>query len=79
MDTKLCCPNLVIRVLNITLLTSVAIFATMLTGVVSADSQNVYCYDSENRGPFCFGNRHACEVEQKNDFIADSLCSGQTE
>ena len=66
------------RVLNITWLTYVAIFATMLTGVVSADSQNVYCYDSDNRGPFCFEDRHACEVE-KNDLMADSLCSEQTE
>jgi hypothetical protein len=67
------------RVLNITLLTSLAIFTTMLTGVVSADSHNVYCYDSENEGPFCFEDRHACEVEQKNDLMADSLCSEQME
>ena len=67
------------RVLYITLLTSVAIFATMLTGFVYADSHNVYCYDSENGGPFCFEDRHACEVEQKNDMMADSLCSEQTE
>ena len=66
-------------VLYITLLTSVAIFATMLTRAVSADSHNVYCYDSENGGPFCFEDRHACEVEQKNDLMADSLCSEQTE
>ena len=65
------------RVLNITLLTSAAIFATKLT-VVSADSHNEYCYDSENGGPFCFEDRHACEVEQKNDLMADSLCSEQT-
>jgi hypothetical protein len=67
------------RVLNIILLTFVAIFATMLTGVVSADSHNGYCYDSENGGPFCFEDRHACEVEQKNDVMADSWCSEQTE
>ena len=66
------------RVLNITLLTSltsVAIFAIMLTGVVFADSHNEYCYDSETGGPFGFEDRHACEVEQKNDLMADSLCS----
>jgi hypothetical protein len=67
------------RILYIAFLPSVAIFATMLTGVVSADSHNVYCYDSENGGPFCFEDRHACEVEQKNDLMADSLCSEQTE
>ena len=67
------------RILYIAFLPSVAIFATMLTGVVSADSYNVYCYDSENGGPFCFEDRHACEVEQKNDLMADSLCSEQTE
>lgn len=79
MDIKLCWPKLCMRVLNITVLTSVVIFATMLTGVVSADSHNVYCYDSENGGPFCFEDRRACEVEQKNDLMADSLCSEQTE
>jgi hypothetical protein len=67
------------RVLNIILPTFVAIFATMLTGVVAADSHNEYCYDSENRGPFCFEDRHACETEQKNDIMADSWCSEQTE
>jgi len=61
------------------LITSAAIFATMLTGVVSADSHNEYCYDSENRGPFCFEDRYACEIEQKNDLMADSWCSEQTE
>ena len=63
------------RVLNIILATFVAIFATMLAGVVSADSHKEYCYDSENGGPFCFEDRHACEVEQKNDVMADSWCS----
>jgi hypothetical protein len=67
------------RVLNIILPTFVAIFATMLTGVVSADSHNKYCYESEDGGPFCFEDRHACEVEQKNDLMADSWCSEQKE
>jgi hypothetical protein len=51
----------------------------MLTGVVSADSHNKYCYESEDGGPFCFEDRHACEVEQKNDLMADSWCSEQKE
>ncbi|HEX5921326.1 MAG TPA: hypothetical protein VFY55_06070 [Nitrososphaeraceae archaeon] len=59
--------------------TFVAVFATMLTGVVSADSHNVYCYDSEKGGTFCFEDLHACEVEQKNDVMADSWCSEQKE
>ena len=65
------------RVLSSILLNFVAIFATMLTGFVSADSHNEYCYDSENGGPFCFEDRHACEIEQKNDLMADSWCSEQ--
>lgn len=65
------------RVLNIILPTFVAIFATMVTGVVSADSHNEYCYESENGGPFCFEDRHTCETEQKNDLMADSWCSEQ--
>ena len=67
------------RVLDIILPTFAAIFATMLTGVVSADSHYEHCYDSENGGPFCFEDRHACEIEQKNDVMADSWCSEQTE
>ena len=67
------------RVLDIILFTFVAIFATMLTGVVSADSHNEYCYESENRGPFCFEDRHACEIEQRDDIMADSWCSEKTE
>jgi hypothetical protein len=69
----------VLRLLDTILITSAAIFATLLTGVVSADSHNVYCYESENGGPFCFEDRHACEIEQKNDLMADSWCSEQTE
>ncbi|MGV8106726.1 MAG: hypothetical protein ACP5OH_03015 [Nitrososphaerota archaeon] len=61
---------------NIILVNFVAIFATMLTGV-SADSHSVYCYDSEKGGTFCFEDRHACEIEQKNDLMADSWCSEQ--
>jgi hypothetical protein len=64
-------------VLNIILPTFMAIFATMLTGVVFADSNNKYCYESENGGPFCYEDRHACEVEQENDVMADSWCSEQ--
>lgn len=79
MNIKLCWPKLCMRVLHITVLTSVVIFATMLTGVVSADSHNVYCYDSENGDPICFEDRRACEVEPKNDLMADSLCSEQME
>ncbi len=79
MDIKLCCPKMCMRALNITVLTSVVIFASMLTEVVYADSHSVYCYDSENGGPFCFEDLNACEVEQKNDLMADSLCSQQTE
>jgi hypothetical protein len=67
------------RVLTIILPTFAAIFATMVTEVVSADSHNEHCYDSEDGGPFCFEDRDACEIEQKNDVMADSWCSEQTE
>ena len=67
---------IVLRVPNIILVNFVAIFASMLTGV-SADSDNVYCYDSEKGGTFCFESRHGCEIEQKNDLMADSWCSVQ--
>ncbi|HYY85981.1 MAG TPA: hypothetical protein VE594_02635 [Nitrososphaeraceae archaeon] len=66
------------RVLNILLLIFITFFATTLTEGVSADSHKGFCYNSENGGTFCFEDRHACEVEQKNDLMADSWCSKQT-
>lgn len=62
MDTKLCCPNLSNQSSEYHIAYLCGYFCTMLTGVVSADSRNVYCYDSENRGPFCSEDRNAWEV-----------------
>lgn len=62
------------RVLNVFLITSAVIFATVLTGIVSADKPNIYCYDEDMEGYICFETRKVCENEQKNDILADSKC-----
>lgn len=64
----------VLRLLKTILITPAAIFATMLTGVVSADSHNVYCYDEEVEGYICFNTLKECKNEQKNDLTAESQC-----
>jgi hypothetical protein len=62
------------RVLNIVLIISTAIFATVLTGIVSADTPNIYCYDEDMEGYICFETQKVCENEQKTDILADSKC-----
>jgi hypothetical protein len=44
-----------------------------VTGIVSADSNNVYCYDEDMEGFICFETREECEIEQRND-LAESRC-----
>ena len=67
------------RVLNFFLITFAVIFATILTGIVSADKPNIYCYDENMEGFICFETRKVCENEQKNDILADSKCYKSTE
>ncbi|HVE37539.1 MAG TPA: hypothetical protein VNA18_05025 [Nitrososphaeraceae archaeon] len=62
------------RVPNIVLIISAAIFATVLTGIVSADKPNIHCYDEDMEGYICFETQKICEIEQKNDILADSKC-----
>ena len=64
----------VMRVLNVFLITSAVIFATVLTGIVSADKPNIYCYDEDMEGYICFETQKVCENEQKNDILSDSKC-----
>jgi hypothetical protein len=56
------------------LLTSVAILTFVLTGIVSADSHNDYCYDEDMEGFICFETLKVCEMEKKDDLTAESLC-----
>lgn len=51
----------------------------MLTGIVSAGKPNTHCYDEEMEGYICFETQKVCEIEQKNDSLADSKCYVTTE
>ena len=61
------------------LLALTLIFATVLTGIVSADSPNIYCYDEDMEGYICFETQKDCEIERENDVLADSKCYKSTE
>jgi len=60
----------------IALLVSVVSFANIPTGVVSSTDE-VYCYDNDVGGPFCFETREACAIEHVHDLTADSQCYKQ--
>ena len=62
------------RVLNIVLNISGFILTIMLTGIVSADTPNIYCYDDDMEGYICFETQKVCEIEQKKDLMAESKC-----
>jgi len=51
--------------------------ANIPTGVVSASTDEVYCYDNDVGGPFCFETREACAIEHVHDLTADSQCYKQ--
>lgn len=46
-------------------------------GAVSASTDEVYCYDNDEGGPFCFETREACGIEHVHELRADSQCYKQ--
>ncbi len=60
--------------LNILFPTISVIFATMLTATVSASSSDDYCYDHELEDSICHETQKSCEVERKNDLMAEGKC-----
>ena len=61
----------------IALLVSLVSFANIPMGAVSASTDEVYCYDNDEGGPFCFETREACAIEHVHDLRADSQCYKQ--
>ena len=47
------------------------------SSVVSGSTENIYCYDQDMETHFCFDSREECEIEQKNDLEANTLCYEQ--
>jgi len=62
------------RVLNIILLASAVIFANMLTTTVSASISDDYCFDQDLEDSLCYETQKKCEIERKNDLMAESKC-----
>lgn len=62
------------KVLNIILLALLVIFASMLTATVSASLSDDYCYDHELEDSLCYETQKACEIERKNDLMAEGKC-----
>ena len=66
-------------VLNIFLITSAFIFTIVLTGIVSAATPNIYCYDEDMEGFICFETQKECEIERDDDVMAESKCYKSTD
>lgn len=69
--------NSILSVYNIIWLISVVMCATVITGIVSADTPTLYCYDEDMEGFICFETQDSCEIERENDVLANSKCSPQ--
>ncbi len=67
------------RILNVFLIISTFIGTIVLTGIVSAATPSIYCYDQDMEGFICFETKKVCENEQKNDLLAESKCYNSTE
>lgn len=70
----LCCPIFSMKVLTMILLTSVVMLTNTLAPTVSASISNDYCFDQDSEDSFCYETQKACEIERKNDLMAESKC-----
>jgi hypothetical protein len=66
----------VMRLLIVLLITSAFIFSNMLiaTATVSASISDDYCFDHDLEDSLCYETKKACEIERKNDLMAESKC-----
>jgi len=46
----------------------------MLTATVSASLSDDYCHDHELEDSLCYETQKACEIERKNDLMAEGKC-----
>jgi hypothetical protein len=56
------------------LLTSVVILSNILTVTVSASIPDDHCFDHDLEDSFCYETQKKCEIEGKNDLIAEGKC-----
>ena len=62
------------KVLNMILLASVVLLSNMLTATVSASISDDHCFDHDMEDSFCYETQKRCEIERKNDPMAESKC-----
>ena len=71
--------TLILKIQFILLTTLMIVVAYANSSVVSGSTDNIYCYDQNMETHFCFETREECDIKQKNDLEANTLCYEQTE
>jgi hypothetical protein len=61
------------------LTTMMIVMAYANSSAVSGSTENIYCYDQNMETHFCFESREECEIKQKHDLEANTLCYEQAE
>lgn len=56
------------------LLTTVVILSNILTATISASIPDDHCFDHDLENSFCYETQKQCEMEQKNDLMAEGKC-----
>ncbi|HKQ20757.1 MAG TPA: hypothetical protein VJS91_01850 [Nitrososphaeraceae archaeon] len=62
------------KFLNMILFTTLVILSTMLTATVSATISDDHCFDHDLENSFCYKTQKECEIERKNDLMAEGKC-----
>ena len=62
------------KVLNMILIVSVVLLSNMLIATVSASISDDHCFDHDLETSFCYESQKECEIERKNDLMAEGKC-----
>lgn len=62
------------KFLKVILLTTVVVLSNILTATVSASIPDNHCFDHDPENSFCYKTQKQCEMEQKNDRMAEGKC-----
>ncbi|HEX7275456.1 MAG TPA: hypothetical protein VF248_07585 [Nitrososphaeraceae archaeon] len=62
------------KVLNMILLASVVLLSNMLIATASASISDDHCFDHDLETSFCYKSQKECEIERKNDLMAEGKC-----
>lgn len=62
------------KFLNMILLTTLLIFSNMLIAAGSPSISDDHCFAQDWENSFCYKTKKECEIERKNDVIAEGKC-----